>query len=107
MFLTLALEDQEHIRRTREMVTRGKAFVAKELEILNLPYVSGEGNYTMIKLPMSDTLAYRKLMSHGVMVRTMTGFRFPNWVRVSIQTQEAMEAFMESLSKILPQAGGA
>jgi len=97
-----ALDDQEHIGRTREMVSRGKAFVAKELDILNLPYVSGEGNYMMIKLPMSDTLAYRKLMSRGVMVRTMTGFRFPNWIRVSMQKMDAMEAFVESLAKILP-----
>ncbi len=102
-----ALDDQEHIGRTREMIRRGKAFVAKELELLKLPYLSGEGSYVMIKLPMSDTLAYRKLMRQGVMVRTMTGFRFPNWIRVTIQKMDAMEAFMESLSKILPSTQGA
>jgi histidinol-phosphate aminotransferase len=54
-----------------------------------------------VHLPMSDSLAYRKLMTRGVMVRSMTGFRFPNWIRVTISHQEAMEAFVEALSEIL------
>jgi histidinol-phosphate aminotransferase len=56
----------------------------------------------MIRLPMSDSLAYRKLMTKGVMVRTMTGFRFPNWIRVTVREQEAMETFVEALSTVVP-----
>ena len=72
-----------------------------ELTRLGLPFVMGEGNYIMVKLPLSDTLAYRKLMSRGVMVRTMTGFRFPNFVRVTISRMEAMKAFVDGLTTIL------
>ncbi|MBP1734351.1 MAG: histidinol phosphate aminotransferase, partial [Deltaproteobacteria bacterium] len=50
-----------------------------------------------------DTLAYRKLMTKGVMVRSMTGFRFPNWIRISIGRHEAMETFIEALSAILKE----
>jgi len=57
----------------------------------------------MIKLPMSDTLAYRRLMTLGVMVRTMTGFRFPNWIRVTIHPMEAMEALVQGLKEIMGQ----
>jgi histidinol-phosphate aminotransferase len=57
----------------------------------------------MMKLPMSDTLAYRKLMARGVMVRSMTGFRFPNWIRVSIGAHEAMEGFVTALQSILAE----
>lgn len=96
-----ALEDREHIPRTREMIRRGKEFLRKELENLGLPFVSGEGNFMMVKLPMSDTLAYRKLMAQGVMIRTMTGFRFPNYIRITISEMEAMEAFVEALSRVL------
>jgi histidinol-phosphate aminotransferase len=31
----------------------------------------------------------------------MTGFRFPNWIRVSIGRHGAMEAFVEALKKVL------
>ena len=61
----------------------------------------------MIRLPMSDSLAYRKLMTHGVMVRTMTGFRFPNYIRLTISSMEAMEAFVEAMTKIVPEGKNA
>lgn len=96
-----ALDDHEHIRRTREMVRDGKAYLARELEKLGLTALIGEGNFVMIKLPLSDTLAYRQLMSEGIMVRSMTGFRFPNWIRISISSREALEAFMAALTKII------
>ena len=96
-----ALDDKEHILRTRDMVRRGKELVCRELQLLGLLFVSGEGNFMMIKLPMSDTLAYRALMKKGVMIRTMTGFRFPNYIRLSISLTDAMEAFVEALAEIL------
>jgi histidinol-phosphate aminotransferase len=96
-----ALESDDHIYRTRGMIREGKAFLRTELSRLRLPHIMGEGNYAMVKLPMSDTLAYRKLMTRGVMVRTMTGFRFPNFIRVTISETEAMTAFVEALEGIL------
>jgi histidinol-phosphate aminotransferase len=96
-----AVGADDHICRTRAMVKEGKEFLKVELEKLKLPFVSGVGNYIMIKLPMSDTLAYRKLMAQGVMVRSMTGFRFPNYIRVTVSTPEAMEAFAGALKRIL------
>lgn len=98
-----ALDDsEEHIRRTRELVSSEKAFLRREIEPLGLQVVSGEGNFLMLRLSINDTLAYRKLMSRGVMVRSMTGFRFPNWIRISIAGREAMEAFIEALHSISP-----
>jgi len=101
-----ALADKgEHVARTRELVRQGKAFLAKEVGTLGLPFVLGEGNFMMIKLPMNDALAYRKLMTLGVMVRAMTGFRFPNWIRVTISHQEAMVALVGALGQMLDRAG--
>jgi histidinol-phosphate aminotransferase len=100
-----ALEDSgEHVARTRELVRKGKEFLKKEIEALGLPYVLGEGNFMMIKLPINDTLAYRKLMTQGVMVRSMTGFRFPSWIRVTISQAEALEILVEALGKVLAGA---
>lgn len=96
-----ALEDTEHIMKTCEMVREGKAFLEKELSLMGLNYVSGEGNYLMIRLPMSDSLAYRKLMKHGIMIRAMTGFRFPNYIRVTISNKKHLNSFVEALSAIL------
>lgn len=100
-----AVHAEDHVLRTRQMVRQGRAFLETELTRMNLPHVSREGNFMMLRLPMSDTLAYRKLMTHGVMVRSMTGFRFPNYIRVTISAMPAMEAFVKALDDILPQKG--
>jgi histidinol-phosphate aminotransferase len=96
-----AFDDKEHILRSREMVREGRSYLEQELGRLGLPFVSHEGNYLMIRLPMSDTMAYRRLMARGLMVRSMTGFRFPNWIRITISRMEAMKAFIEAMEEIL------
>jgi histidinol-phosphate aminotransferase len=96
-----ALKDKEHIGRTRELVREGKSFLLKELECLGLPYVCGEGNFIMIKMPINDSLAYRKLMTRGIMIRTMTGFRFPNYIRVTVTRLNVMQCFIEALAETL------
>jgi len=96
-----ALEDKDHIQRTRAVVEEGKRFLERELTDLGLSLVVGEGNFMMVRLPISDSLAYRKLMPRGLMVRTMTGFRFPNWIRISMGPMEALRALVEALGEIL------
>jgi histidinol-phosphate aminotransferase len=100
-----AVDADEHVLRTRSLVREGKEFLRRELTRLGLPIVAGEGNFLMVKLPVTDSLAYRKLMTKGVMVRTMTGFRFPNYIRVTVSHMEAMEALIESLGQIVGQNG--
>ena len=101
----VAIDDEEHVLRTRKLVNTEKSYLKAELDLLGLRTQSGEGCFIMVRLPMSDTLAYRKLMSRGVMIRSMTGFGFPNWIRVSIGTHEAMEAFISGIKNILGRSG--
>ena len=98
-----ALNDDQHIFRTRDHIKQEKARLLPLLEELGLKYQSAEGCFVMIHLPMSDTLAYRKLMAKGVMIRSMTGFRFPNWIRVSIGSTKAMTAFAQALTELIEQ----
>ncbi len=102
----VCLDDDEHILRTRDLVRREKAYLVAEAAGLGLEVQAGEGCFVMMRLPMSDTLAYRKFMTRGVMIRSMTGFRFPNWIRVSVGKHEAMEAFVEALQFIVRDGKG-
>jgi histidinol-phosphate aminotransferase len=94
-------DDAGHIAATRGMVAEARSFLRDLFDRLGLEYVSGQGNYIMVRTPVSDTLLYRRLMREGVMVRTMTGFRFPDWIRVSLAEAPAMEAFARALTKVL------
>ncbi len=96
-----AIDDQDHVLKTRRLMAEARYYLGRELERLQLPHVIGEASYIMVKLPMSDSLAYRKLMRHGIMIRSMTGFRFPNYIRVTLSKMEMMEAFIKALTEIL------
>lgn len=98
---TAALDDDTHIYKTRNLIKTEKNFITEELSRLGVYHISGEGCYLMFKLPISDTLAYRKFITQGIIIRSMTGFRFPNWIRVSISTHQIMEKFIDTLEKIL------
>ncbi len=97
-------DDAGHIAATRRMVDEAKGFLRDRFDAMGLEYISGAGNFIMVRTPISDTLLYRKLMREGVMVRTMTGFRYPNWIRVTLAQQPAMDAFAKALPKVLEHA---
>ena len=93
-----ALEnDADHIAATRAMVEDAGRFLRGVFDAMGLEHLGGAGNFIMVRTPVSDTLLYRRLMMKGVMARTMTGFRYPNWIRVSLAREEAMEAFASAL----------
>lgn len=94
-------DDAAHIAATRAMVAAAGDFLRDRFETMGLEYIRNAGNFIMVRTPLSDTLLYRRLMREGVMVRTMTGFRYPNWIRVSLARPAAMEAFATAFAKVL------
>ncbi|ACV61819.1 histidinol-phosphate aminotransferase [Desulfofarcimen acetoxidans DSM 771] len=94
------------ISRTRAMINSSRKYICGELDRLGLSYIAGEGNFLMIRVPMSDTSVYRRLMQHGVMVRTMTAFRFPNYIRLTLAKLPAMEEFVNAMEILLKKRVG-
>jgi len=101
-------DDERHIAATRALVREGRAYLLRVCDELELETVGGEGNYLMIKVPINDMLMYRRLMKRGMMVRSMTGFRYPGWIRVTLKEMPVMESFGEALGEEIRaiRAGG-
>ena len=100
------IDDAAHIQATRRMVAEAKALLLPAFDELGLHYVSNAGNFVMVETPASDSLIYRQLMRRGVMVRTMTGFRFPNWIRVTMVELPVMQDFLTALREVLKVVDG-
>lgn len=88
-----AVWDAAHIAATRAHVREMRAGLAALAGRLGLTMLGGIGNFAMLRLPMPDTVAHRRLMARGVMARAMTSFRYPGWLRVSFGSAPAMAAF--------------
>lgn len=96
------VDGDDHVLQTRALVRESREYLLQGLKALHLPYIAGEGIYVIIRLPASDTLIYRQLMQRGYMVRTMTGFRMPNHIRVTLQPLPVMAGFLEAMKAVLP-----
>ncbi len=100
------LNDAKHIANTRKIVREARSFLKGVCGKIGLDCVGAEGNYLMIRSPVNDLLMYRRLMKKGMMVRSMTGFRFPGWIRVTLREMPVMEAFAGVLTDELTALRG-
>lgn len=91
-------DDAAHIEATRRMVRESKVFLRQVCDSNEIEFVSGEGNFVMVRVPVNDMLIYRRMMKRGMMVRTMSSFRFPGWIRVTLKETDVMELFAEVLT---------
>lgn len=96
-----AVWDMAHIEATRAHVHAARAGLAALAGRLGLTMLGAVGNFAMLRLPIADTVAHRRLMARGVMARAMTSFRYPGWLRVSFGSPVAMAAFAEALEDVL------
>lgn len=103
-----ALEDDgSHLARSRDLVLNARLVVERAMGDLGVPVISNEGNFMMLQLPVSDTAVSRMLMRRGFMVRAMTAFRYPSWIRVTLSHRELMSEFVLALSGVLTAAKSA
>lgn len=98
-----AVWDEGHVAATRAHMRDARAGIAALAKRLNLTMIGDVGNFCMLRLPVSDTVAHRRLMGRGVMARAMTSFRYPGWLRVSLGPAAAMAAFATALEEVLAE----
>jgi len=92
-----ALEDEDHLRRTREINQRGKHFLYEALDAMNVPYVPTEANFIYMPLNRSAQTLYTALLEQGVIVRPV-GQRE---IRVTIGLPEENQRFIDALKTVM------
>jgi histidinol-phosphate aminotransferase len=96
-----ALKDDEHLRRSREMVISGKSFLYEAFDRLGLKYVPTQANFIFVDIGMDSRSAFLSLIREGVIVRTGDIFGCPNFIRVTIGTPEQNRRFVQALKNVL------
>ena len=95
-----ALDDEEHVERSRRTNREGMRYLEHEFERLGLAYVPSQANFILVRVG-DGAAVYEKLLRQGVIVRPMAGYAFPEHVRVTVGTAEENERFVAALERAL------
>ena len=92
-----ALDDTQHVKRTLEMVKKGKRYLYKQLNKLQLKYTPSATNFILINLNRDARPVIEGLLKNGLIVRNMTAWGLKNFVRVTIGTMKQNTKFINVL----------
>lgn len=95
-----AMNDSEHVAKTMETNRTGLAFYEQAFAARDLEYVPSAANFVLVKVGDGDDL-FAKMLRKGVIVRAMSGYKLPEWVRISIGTMPENERCIEVLDEVL------
>jgi histidinol-phosphate aminotransferase len=92
-----ALQDENHLQRTREINEQGKTYLYKELDSIGMKYVPTEANFIFMPLEHDAHTLYTILLKQGVIVRPMGQHE----IRVTIGLPEENKRFIDALKKFM------
>jgi len=98
-----ALEDDEHVARSREYADSCRAFFMRELQALGLRPIPSRTNF--VAVPVGDDAAVSEALSvRGFTVTPLAGWGLPGVIRVSFGTEEQNQGFMAALAEVVNPA---
>lgn len=98
-----ALDDQDHVVRSRTLNEEGKEFLAKEFNRLGLSFVPTQANFVWVQIKADCQKVFAKMLRRGVIVRTGDIFGAPDVIRVTIGTADQNQRFIEVLEAVLTE----
>jgi len=97
-----ALDDDAHLRNTRENNSAGLEFYRKELLALGIHFAPSAANFILVEVGDGQKV-FEQMQKRGVIARPMGGYQLPQWLRLSIGTPDenrrALSALKEALGK--------
>jgi histidinol-phosphate aminotransferase len=96
-----SLDDIDHLNRSVEVNNAGKIQLQTELDYLHLPYLPTMGNFIAINMKQEGLPIYMKLLEQGVIVRPVDNYAMPDFLRVTIGTQQQNQRFIDALKRVL------
>ena len=97
------IDDKDFLSRTLELNEKGMKYIKGELELLEVRFIPSIANFitTIWESETKATNLTNDLLEKGVIVRQLTAFGWPNYIRISIGLEEENHRFIESLKEIL------
>jgi histidinol-phosphate aminotransferase len=98
-----AMDDHEHVRRTRENNFNGLEFFSRAFREMKLEFVPSYANFVLVRVG-DGAKVFDAMQRRGVITRPMGGYLLPEWIRVSIGTTAENERSLSVLKEVLKPA---
>ncbi|HEV2318504.1 MAG TPA: histidinol-phosphate transaminase [Verrucomicrobiae bacterium] len=95
-----ALDDEEHVRRTRANNFAGLDFFEQALGKLRREFVRSHANFMLVHVG-DGVKVFDAMQRQGVIVRPLAGYQLPEWIRISIGTPAENERCLSALKNAL------
>ena len=95
-----ALDDDEHVRKTRANNFTGLEFFAKAFRQLDLEFIPSSANFILVRVGEGQKI-FEAMQRQGVITRPMGGYLLPEWIRISIGTPQENERCLGALKNAL------
>ena len=95
-----ALDDEEHIQRTRRNNADGLRFFESAFRTLKLDFVPSAANFILVRVGDGQKV-FAEMQKLGVIVRPMAGYQLPEWIRISIGSPAENDRCLASLKSAL------
>lgn len=94
-----ALDDDEHVARSRAVNQAGMEQIANGLRALGLAPINSEANFVYVDVGRDGRYVFDAMLRHGVIVRHIEG----RMIRVTIGQAEENRVFLAALAQVLQQ----
>lgn len=96
-----AINDEEHVTKSKEKTKEGANMLYEAFADLKLNYTETESNFILVQFGPDAEQIYDELLKRGIIVRYGKIWGLPEYARVTIGTKEENEFFIEQLKDIL------
>ena len=96
-----ALGDRAHLKKSIEVNRSGMRKLTKAFDELGIDYIPSAGNFIAARMPKPGAEIFSALLNEGVIVRPVAEYEMPEFIRVTVGTEEENQRFIEALKKVL------
>src|SRR5882672_10913182 len=94
-----ALDDAEHVARSKKTNTVERARLSAGLQGLGLRVTPSQANFVYVAVPMAAQQIYEALLDRGVIVRAFGGL--PRNLRITVGTERENDRLLTALREVL------
>jgi len=94
-----ALQDEDFLKKTIRLVHEELDYMFDALDRLSIRYFPTQANFFLIDVKKSADEVFERMLRRGVIVRSMTSYGYPEFIRVNVGLHDENVRFLETLKE--------